>query len=427
MGVVMWGGRRQFLTSICGVLAFCSVAQAADNEVVVLTSYPEEMTVRYEEAFERAHPGIDMRIVWQQGRDAMVTLRKPDRGKIDVYWSPAGFNFPTLATEGAFQELRVDRTKLPGKISNLQISDLGNHYEAFEVAGYGLAVNRTVLAKHRVPEPGAWAQLAKPELAALTVLPVPSQVGFAPGLYDVILQSEGWDSGWALLSETAALARLADRGQAILAPLLDGEAAIAAAIDFLPRNAIAEGQPLTLTYPARTAFLPAFVAIVTGAPNEKPARAFADFVLSAEGQELLFRREVNRYPVRPEAYAKAPAGTVDPFSLPAVVVAPYDASIGPARGPLIAALFDAAIVSRLEKVREVWRAIHAAEAKGVTAATKEARALASWIPVTSAEASDRAFIDTFAGGRQGASADPRIKAWMAALDERQAKALALVR
>src|SRR5262245_56429162 len=121
---------------LLGAAVIALGAAAAEQEVVVLTSYPEEMTIQYEEAFERAHPGTQVRILWQQGRDAMATLRGADRGGVDVYWSPAAFNFPTLADEGLFMPLAVDRKVVPGRIGAQPISDRANRYEAFEVAGY---------------------------------------------------------------------------------------------------------------------------------------------------------------------------------------------------------------------------------------------------------------------------------------------------
>lgn len=419
---------RKAMLRACAAVAVVVTLGAAslEQEVVVLTSYPEEMTIRYEEAFERAHPGTQVRIVWQQGRDAMTTLRQPDHGGVDIYWSPAAFNFPALADEGMFIPLSFNRTVVPGRIGAQPISDRANRFEAFEVVGYGLAVSEKGLAARQLAAPARWDDLAKPGFADMVVMPVPSEVGFAPGLYDVILQDKGWSAGWALLSEVAGNAELAQRGGQILGPVIDGQRAAALAIDFLPRNAIAEGQPLKLVYPARTAFLPAYVAMVSNAPHPNAAKAFADYVMSPAGQMLLFRREINRYPVRPDVYTEAAPGTVNPFEVPKNATFTYDFAVGPARGPLISTLFNVAITARKDKAQALWRAIHDAEAKGVTAATKEARALAGWVPVTDAEAADAAFIKNFAPVKVDAEPTAQMKAWEAAIEERHARALALV-
>jgi phosphoglycerate transport regulatory protein PgtC len=90
-------------------LSFSLPVRAED--VVVLSSYPGEMTNRYERAFEQANPGIDLKLLWQQGRESMATLRKSDQSGVDVYWSPALSNFPALAREGAFQPITGPTSK----------------------------------------------------------------------------------------------------------------------------------------------------------------------------------------------------------------------------------------------------------------------------------------------------------------------------
>ena len=117
------------------VLAAAASAHAAEDRVVVMTSYPDEMVSRYEAAFEKANPGIDMQVVWKMPRDAVVHLRQEKEGGVDVYWSPARNNFVLLRDEGHFRPMKVDRTGVPGAIGKQNLSDLSGLFEAFEVAG----------------------------------------------------------------------------------------------------------------------------------------------------------------------------------------------------------------------------------------------------------------------------------------------------
>ncbi len=109
----------------------------AAERLVVVTSYPEEMTTVFERAFERAYPEIHIQIDWKQGRDALASLKQPGRGGADVYWSPSLETHRALAASGAYLPLGSDRQALPGRIGRAQISDLEGRFEAFEVAGYG--------------------------------------------------------------------------------------------------------------------------------------------------------------------------------------------------------------------------------------------------------------------------------------------------
>jgi phosphoglycerate transport regulatory protein PgtC len=408
--------------------------QAHAEDVVVLSSYPEEMTNRYERAFEQANPGIDLKLLWQQGRESMATVRKPDQGGVDVYWAPALSNFPTLAREGAFQPVAVTRADLPGKIGAQTLSDPQGLFEAFEVVGYGIAVNPDVLKQKGLLQPSRWDDLLKPGFSGLVTMPVPSKVGFAPSLYDIILQSKGWAEGWALLSEMAAGAQVAAAGggPGVIGGVSDGTAAAALTIDFLPRAAAANGKPVVLEYPARTAFLPAHVAMLAKAPHPAAAKAFIAFVLSDAGQKLLFTPEISRYPVRPAVYAQAPKGTINPFALAPDITFPYDPVVGPFQASLIRLTFDAAIASRIEAVRGLWAEIHAAEAAAKTdaarAVIKQARALAGWVPTSAAEAGDLKVLARYetADGK-AIQAPDEAKAWAQAFAAKETEARALLK
>lgn len=417
-----------------GILSLSVVmasAYAAAAPVVVLTSYPEELTNAYEKAFEQAHPGTDVQILWQQGRDAMATLGKPDRGGVDVYWAPALFNFPTLAQRGVFEKLSVDRSQVPGRIGAQPVSDPNGNFEAFEVAGHGLAINPSVLKSRGIAPPKSWDDLAKAEYSGLVVMPIASRIGFSPQLYDIIVQSKGWDKGWALLSEIAGNAKLTERGGEIVNAVAEGNAAAALSIDFLTRNAITDGKPVELVYPISTAFLPAYVAVVASSPHNKEGREFASFVTSAEGQSLLFAPGAARYPIRPDVYSKAPKGTANPFALPQGSTFAYDLNLGPARSPLISALFDAANATRADRVKTLWTTIHQAEAKATSAAARaklaEARSLAGWVPVTPQQAIDLSYLAQFEpqGRELPAAAQAMVTSWTSQLDEKQTQALRL--
>jgi spermidine/putrescine-binding protein len=262
-------------------------------------------------------------------------------------------------------------------------------------------------------------------------MPIASGIGFSPQLYDIIVQGKGWDRGWALLSEMAGNAELTATGGEIADDVADGKAGAAIAIDFLIRNAISDGRPVSLVYPAQTAFLPAYAAVVASSPHVQVAREFASFLTSQSGQELLFAPGAARYPVRPAVYARAPKGTVDPFTLPAGATFAYDLKLGPARSPIISALFDSAIASRADRLKGLWTTIHQAEtgAKSQSARDKiaQARSLAGWVPVTAAQANDLSYLQQFEpqGKDISPSAAALVKTRSAQLDEKQTQALGL--
>jgi phosphoglycerate transport regulatory protein PgtC len=376
-------------------------AWADDTKIIVVTSFPEELTTRYEREFEKRNPGVHVQYVWKQSRDALAELSKPDQGGADLYWAPSLSNFSVLKERGAFRGIEVDRAVLPGKLAGHQISDPSGRFEAYDIAGYGVAMNAPLAAAEKLAAPKRWGDLADPDHARRLAMPIPAKVGFSPALYDILLQSEGWDAGWAALGEMAGEAVLLDQGALPTAQVREGKAVFGLTIDFFAASAKANGAPVEMIYPERTAFLPAHIAMTASTKRPAAAQAFIDFALSKDGQKLMVERDSMRHPARPDAYEGAPAALVDPFKLPSGVILDYDFEIGRRRPPLLVLLFDLAIVENHAENAALWRAIHLAEKMEGKAgrnaeALAEARRLASYVPVSSIEARDISFLDRFA-------------------------------
>ena len=156
------------------------LAQAADERVVVLTSYPEELTVRFQAAFERLHPGKRVEVLWRQPADALAYLRRGGTREVDVYWTPSPGNFAALRDEGRLAKIDIDRSALPADIAGYPISDPQGHFAAFELAGYGIAYNVDAVRKLGLAAPRDWPDLADPAYARQVQLPIPGRVGLAP-------------------------------------------------------------------------------------------------------------------------------------------------------------------------------------------------------------------------------------------------------
>lgn len=93
------------------------------ERLVVLTAYPEEVVSRYQAAFKKVRPDIELEILWRMPRDALPYLRQPRQGGVDVYWSAAYANFLALKAEHAWRRLDIDRAALPGRIGGTPLDD----------------------------------------------------------------------------------------------------------------------------------------------------------------------------------------------------------------------------------------------------------------------------------------------------------------
>ncbi|QHM73699.1 ABC transporter substrate-binding protein [Mixta intestinalis] len=412
---------------------YCQPAQASDNRVIVLTSYAEEVSTRFQAAFERAYPGKRVEILWRHGEDAYYHLMQTGGKGIDVYWSPAPGNFAMLRRDNRLARLSLDRKALPGDLGGVEISDPAGYYAAFELAGYGIAYNARAVKALGLPPPKEWSDLAAIPYAGKVQMPIPGSVGFASVLYEAILQGYGWEKGWALLSEIAGnvtfnRAAFPDEKDAVAT----GEMAARMTMDFF--ISIATGtdgsNKISFSYPSRTVYNPAHIAIFAQAPHPETAREFVDFALSTEGQKLLLHPDIHRLPVRPALYQEISGIAVNPFQQQSFG---YNASFGRERHGLMVAIFDIMLVRFHDRQVTLWKTLHAAESAGLSARpeVQRARQLLTTPLVSDAEQKDAALRRTFAFTEKAekSSSPQRTKIenqWINALKQRMDEASQLL-
>lgn len=347
------------------LLAFSTLLSAAPHNVVVMTSYPEEVMTRVEDGFAQAYPQYRLQILWRQGFDALPYLLQARQGGVDVYWAPSPGNFTRLAKAGSWQPLGISLEGLPAQIGGLALRDPQTLYQATELAGYGFAINAAALSELGVPTPKDWPDLLDARLRGRIALPDPGRVGFAPVLLDIVLRAYGWERGWAMWSELAGPARWVTRGGTLVSDeVVNGRAAVGLSIDFFVASARANGEPVEFVYPAHGGLNPAFIAITAHSQAPEGARAFARYVLSPAGQALLADADIRKLPVRPSVYAQLPASYHDPFV--AADKGAYDYGNGSSRErlALISSVFTQWLGMPHDALKVLWARLHAAEAAG---------------------------------------------------------------
>lgn len=338
-----------------------TMADADKKRLVVLTTYPEEVFSRFEAAFETQHPDINIDILWQKPLSDMPSLQQAG---VDVYWAPSRQNFVQLSQSGAFQKLTLAHSELPDHIGSFLLSDPEGYYRATEVAGFGIVVNPEYLQQHQLHTPKEWIDLAQPIYATHIAFPIPSKVGFAPAILDLILQAYGWNAGWSLLSEIVSNSYLMDfsQGETVIDRIVTGKNAIGLSIDFFAASKIANGAALDFIYPKITAYSPAYVAITAKTTAIHEAQQFVEFLVSDAGQKTLFDPDIRKLPVRPSVYQNAPAGYYNPFeAVHAMQNFKFDNQLGITSRGVNVALFDQLFTQRQEQLKQLWQAIRRAE------------------------------------------------------------------
>ncbi len=379
-------------------------AQQPEDRLTIVTSFSKDLTAPYAQAFQKKYPGTRVDVQNRNTAAAVAFIRETRSSPPDIMWASAPDAFEVLKKNSLLQKYVPKTQGLAAKVGAYPVNDPDGFYVGFAASGYGIMYNTRYLRANNLPAPKEWDDLKKPIYFGHVGISAPSRSGTTHLTVETILQGEGWDKGWASLSEIGGnLAQVSDRSFGVPDAVNSGQYGLGIVIDFFGLSAKASGFPVEFVYPSVTAIVPANVGIIANAKNQKAAEAFVEFLLSEEGQQILLDPKIQRLPVRLATYDKAPAGYPNPFRDSRLGAAlNFNVDISEARYELVNSLYDRLITFRLKELNAAWKAIHDAESKlgsGASAEAKrllgEARKLASAVPISEKEATDKAITGAF--------------------------------
>ncbi|MFQ5935382.1 MAG: ABC transporter substrate-binding protein [Acidiferrobacterales bacterium] len=393
-----------FATLAVGLIAPAQT-QALEDKLVVVTSFPKDLTRKFKAEFEKYHHGVKVEILSKKTTAGIKYVQETAPSNTsDIFWASAPDAFEVLKGDGLLQKYTPLASGIPKKVGAYPINDPDGYYIGFAAAGYGIMWNKRYLKAKKLQPATEWAQLAKSMYHGHVGMSAPSRSGTTHLTVETILQGEGWEKGWALWKEIGGnFKTVTERSFGVPDGVNSGDFGLGVVIDFFGLSSKGSGFPVEFVYPTVTTLVPANIAILRNAPHPEAAEAFIEFLLSPQGQETLLDPKIRRLPVNPATYAKAPAGFPNPFKDKSIGAAvKFDVVLSKSRYNVVNSLFDVMITYRLDDLQAVTRAIQKAEGalakkpnpKGFEL-VEQARALVGAVPVTEAEASDPAFAGIF--------------------------------
>lgn len=423
-------------TLLAGLAAFPGAVRA--DQVVIVTSFPKELTDAYKKAYETKVPGTTVEILNKGTSAGIAYVREAAAGnKPDIFWVSAPDAFEVLAKENLLEKLPDPNPAVPAKIGDFPINDPNGFYKGQALAGYGIMFNTRYLKGNDLPAPKEWADLTKPAYFGHLATCAPSRSGTTQLTMETILQGEGWEKGWQQIAMISGnCSAITDRSTAVPDGVGSGQFGLGLVIDFFGLAAKNSGLPVDFVYPSITAIVPANIGLIAGAKNADAAKKFIAYTVSDEGQALLLDPKISRLPVLPASYAKAPKDFPRPFEKPITAKVKFDSGLSEARYNVVSSLFDQTITFRHKELVEATKAIHAAAAK-VEKSKKpeavnllaEARTLAFGPLVSATQIADAEFLKTFKASKKDAEASKKMtgveEEWASKAKENYAKATAL--
>lgn len=375
------------------VFGWLAAGPAEARRVQVITSFPPSFFEPFRTAFRARHPDIAVEIVQRKTTAAVADIHAGKRHDTDLFWASAPDAFELLKQGGLLARLQPRATGAPETIAGYPVNDPAGHYLGFAISGYGLVYNASYLAARNLPVPRNWSDLAAPAYAGHIGLTSPARSGTTHLMVEALLQSRGWEHGWALWSAIGGnLATLTARSFGVTAGVARGRFGIGISIDFLTEAASSDDEANRFVLPDETLFAPASIARLASSPNPKEAELFVDFMLSLEGQRLLREPKIGRLAVAPAAYGshETPPHLSETAGL--FSKARFDAGLSASRYELVNIIFDEWITFRRAEHARLWRSLQAMEAALVSHPDGQAaqfltlaRAALTRPPVTAAE------------------------------------------
>jgi len=252
--------------------------------VVLYTSVPTDIIDEVKAEFEKRQPGVELDI-FRSGTgtvmDKIYEEVEAGRIKADVIWV-ADF---TVGEElkNAGHLLKYESPQAAEIMPSLKDKD--GYYCAARLLNMIIAYNTNEVKD----KPTSYRDLLNPNYKGKVGLADPSYSGAALYTVATLVQSEefGWDY-FSRLYENEM--QIIEGNTPLNQAIADGELWMGITIDFMARGQKIEDPnvPIDYVFPEEGAVLvPSPIAITKDSQNVAGAKAFVDFILSREGQELM--------------------------------------------------------------------------------------------------------------------------------------------
>lgn len=261
------------------------------------------------EEFHARHPDIQVDLLYSGSVELEQRIfAEIEAGNLraDVVWAANPALFLNLKEAGWLQ--RYDSPHADALMPGLKDED--NHYFAGRVHHMGIGYNTNLVAADQVPQ--TWAEFLEWGPRAAMASPLHSGTNF--NMMGAFVQND--DIGWAWFEQAREAGVQVVRGTGdVTRGVTSGEFAVIKGIDYIMAAEAAKGAPVSFSFPTDGVLaLPSPLAIGKNAPNVEAARAFVDFILSPEGQQVLVDRHF--MPVRGDIDPPAGLPTGEIVALP---------------------------------------------------------------------------------------------------------------
>jgi len=397
-----WNLRLFLVAGLCAWIVFMR-SVAAENEVVVISPHWDGIKTETARAFSAWHLkkyGQAVTIRWREaggGTSQIIRLLRAEyksnsSSGIDVLYGGGDTPFPELEKDGLLTKYDSPAdiiAQIPAQLNGMNIIDPNHEWFGAALSGFGIITNERARQVVGLPPARTWSDLTDPRLAGWISASDPRASGSALAIYEIILQSYGWDKGWAVLMEMSGNIRnFLSSSAASAVEVGVGDAAYGVAIDsYGQAQAGYYGtENVSFTLPeGQTVITPDCIAILKNPPHPELAQHFLEFVLGRAGQLLWMLPKgapggstlniINRMSVQPALYDELVDKGItpiraNPFKMHSDFT--YSNKLGSARRAILSVIIAACMIDTHDALAPAWKALNSPAANKLTPEKRQA-------------------------------------------------------
>src|SRR5438093_3608392 len=311
------------LTSLLAVAAPVA-AQQIENELVLITPVARTLTdpalaefARYAKekwnvnvktsALAAGTPVAYGRIVEWKGRP-----------EADIFWGGESALFDKLAEQKLLAKLDLPKSvvdSIPdsiGKPKPIPLKDPKGYWIGTVLEPYGLVYHPRLYQRLGIEPPKDWDDLLNPKLKGNVAQCAPTRSSSSHATYEVILQRDGDEKGWAWLKRLGGNTGIfTARSRDVPSVVAKGEFAAGFAVpSYMAFEEVLAGFGTKFVAPKNAFVTPEPMAILAGAKHPRAAKAFVEFLLTEPGQRVFM--ESGLFPLTPKYKMQgAPASKIE--------------------------------------------------------------------------------------------------------------------
>lgn len=272
------------IAALAGVVLAQVGASAAEGRLVLYTSQPNTDAQQTIDAFKARHPKVEISFV----RDGTPRVLAKLRAEIEAGGPQA--DVLLIADSVTMEGLKREGRLLAHDKADLAAYPAGIHDPAGMWFATKLITTGIVYNTRAAMKPASWIDLARPEAKNLLAMPSPLTSGAA--LIHTMTLTGTLPGGWSYYEQLHRNGALAAGGNGdVLRQVATGEKLYGMIVDFMPIREKAKGAPVEFVFPSEgVSAVSEPVAILNTTKNPEAAKAFVDFLISKEGQELALKQ-----------------------------------------------------------------------------------------------------------------------------------------